>query len=263
MESLRQEIINILKQDELARVVNTFVEKKKIMFKEGHTQLNPEQVGALKEKVLVNASKTVVSRMNEWDHFNRKQKIKDISDISNKAKRNKEQEVCVLMDKPCHRFKSILERRNNNNNNNDDDDDDDDAQVRRIIKTTEQERYYYDWKLEQFENNGKCCTLLQDMYGVSCPFGHGTHQECKKHIKRVEEFLADNERYDNPLDFYLKGCFDIHHKDPNAKKGSWTQMIFEEMKILLKTDGRLTCVGCHDFVTCLLRQDNRNKSLIN
>jgi len=92
------------------------------------------------------------------------------------------------------------------------------------------------------------------MYGedVKCPFGHDTAAKCQAQIDAVRVFLVNEDSNDDPLEFYLRGCFDIHHNNLLSKIGAWLKMELEEMKKLLGEQGRLTCTGYHIFVTQLL-----------
>ena len=207
--------------------------------------MTDESQQELRNKVVKYLSIAIVGRTKDWDHMSRDQKEGDVSHIKNEEKRLFEMEFCVLRDRPCHRFKTIFETND---------------PKQQSANSVHVMNHIKKWKRDRFEENDSCCTLLADIFGegVSCPFGYGTSAECAAHIKRVGSLLEHKQRDDNPLDFYLSGCFDTHHKDPRTKKGKWMDMRFEEMKELLDEQGMLTCICCHAFVTALLRQDRQS-----
>ena len=234
--------LNLDDEPKLVKAVNNYVQIQKLCWLEGHEHLTEERELEQKKKILKYLSMVIVARSHEWDHMSRNQKQDNVSDIKNDEKRWREIQFCVLRDRSCHRFKTFFETA--------------DA----VHPQGTQRDYIVEWKRKRFKKKGNCCTLLRDLYGkgVSCPFGYGTHAECAAHIVRVENLLKKNKRDDvDPLKLYLRGCFDIHHKDPNTKKGEWMEMKLEEMRELLEEQGMLTCIGCHILVTALLRQDRK------
>ena len=209
MSELEDKVLKTLNQDQqkLVTAVNNYFEIQKLGWLEGHNHLTNEKQLELRDKVVKYLSMVIVGRTQEWDHISRNQKLTNVSGIYDAEKRSREIQVCVLRDRSCHRFKTIFER----------------AYPIQSQSRGQQEKidYMVEWKRHRFEENDSCCTLLADLFGegVSCPFGYGTSAECAAHIERVRNLLQAKNRDDNPLDFYLKVCFDVHHEDPESKKG--------------------------------------------
>ena len=246
MKELEDKVFETLNLDQpkLVKALDNYVEIEKLKYREGHNLLTDERELELRTKVVKYLSMVIVGRAKDWDHMSRNQKEDGVSEITNDEKRWSEIQVCVLRDRSCHRFKTYFETARTDN------------PKKKIFD------HIAEWKKERFEKKGNCCTLLRDLYGegVSCPFGHGTSAECTAHIERVGNLLKKKKSDVDPLELYLSSCFDIHHFDPNTKKGEWSKMKLEDLKGLLKEQGMLTCIGCHILVTALLRQDRNHKN---
>ena len=151
MSELKDKVLKTLNQDQqnLVTAINNYVQIQKLWWLEGHNHLTNEKQLELRDKVVKYLSMVIVGRTQEWDHMSRNQKAANISRIYNEEKQLHEIQFCVLRERSCHRFKTILEGA--------------DSVVPQDQWSQAKFDHFVKWKSERFREKGSCCTLLADV----------------------------------------------------------------------------------------------------